>query len=109
MLKSSPLYQPKRTGENYCSIATAPLAEAASPRSIEHLLKLTVLPDFARHPNGWLISIAKQRAAIRKLIDHSPVLRNLMTDEFLTACYADSHPTGPWFPYFQGKNEGICF
>jgi hypothetical protein len=41
---------------------------------IEHLLKLSLLPDFARQPNerGWLTSIAKQRAAIRQLIDASP-------------------------------------
>jgi hypothetical protein len=67
------------------------LTTAPSPRSSGTCAETPLLPDFARQPNerGWLISIAKQRAAIRKLIDDSPGPRNCLTEEFLAACYAD--------------------
>ena len=56
---------------------------------IEHLLKLK-LPEFQRKPSelGGRESIAKQRSAVEQLLEESPSLRRLLTQEFLARCYA---------------------
>jgi len=58
--------------------------------TIEHLLKLELLPDAFKHKNAqqWRTSIQKQRLAIGQLLEDSPSLRTSLTDEFLRKCYA---------------------
>ncbi|HEX4715608.1 MAG TPA: DUF29 domain-containing protein [Ktedonobacteraceae bacterium] len=55
---------------------------------IEHLLKITLLPD-CDSVRGWRVSVVKQRAAIQDLLEESPSLRACLTQEFLVRCYRE--------------------
>ena len=65
--------------------------ESRIAQIIEHLLKLHFLPDYLREPNerGWKVSVVKQRAAIQQLLEQSPSLQRMLTEEVLAESYQD--------------------
>lgn len=66
--------------------------ESRITQILEHLLKLKFMRGIVLDQNErlWRVSVAHQRAAIRKLLKMSPSLRRCLTAETSEECYADA-------------------